>query len=295
MQQVESCPVPHISIIILNWNGWEDTIECLESLYRIKYPNYDVILIDNGSTNDSIEKIKEYAYGKIQTESSFFRYDLENKPIDIMEYSVDSVLKGTNSQSIRGARHKRTILIKNDRNAGFTGGNNIGISYAMKSLDTDYVLLLNNDTVVDPAFLTELVRAGEINPAVGFLSPKIYFYEYGNNTDIIQYAGTKQNLWFFNPELTGIGEKDTGQYDSTSSVDFAHGSCMLIKKITLEKVGLLDPEYFSYREENDICMRGRINGIYSMYVPSAKIWHKGGKSTGKLSTLTTFYITRKEV
>lgn len=64
---------PRVSIIILNWNGWKDTIECLESLYRIDYPNYDVIVVDNGSQDDSIQKIKEYAKGKIKVNSKFFK------------------------------------------------------------------------------------------------------------------------------------------------------------------------------------------------------------------------------
>ena len=78
---------PKVSIIILNWNGWKDTIECLESLYQIAYPNYDVIVVDNGSEDDSIEKIKEYAEGKIKVESKFFEYSPENKPIKIVEYT----------------------------------------------------------------------------------------------------------------------------------------------------------------------------------------------------------------
>ncbi|WP_342452635.1 glycosyltransferase family 2 protein [Thermococcus stetteri] len=66
---------PRVSIIILNWNGWKDTIECLESLYRITYPNYDVILVDNASKDDSVQKIKEYAEGKIKVNSKFFEYN----------------------------------------------------------------------------------------------------------------------------------------------------------------------------------------------------------------------------
>ncbi|GFP33386.1 rhamnosyltransferase [Candidatus Hakubella thermalkaliphila] len=78
---------PKVSIIILNWNGWKDTIECLESLYQITYTNYDVIVVDNGSEDDSIEKIKGYCEGKIEVESKFFEYSGENKPIEIVEYT----------------------------------------------------------------------------------------------------------------------------------------------------------------------------------------------------------------
>jgi GT2 family glycosyltransferase len=77
---------PKVSIIILNWNSWKDTIECLESVFRIDYPNYQVIIVDNGSTDDSVEKIKEWAEGKTLVESKFFEYDPNNKPILMKEF-----------------------------------------------------------------------------------------------------------------------------------------------------------------------------------------------------------------
>ena len=83
---------PKVSIIILNWNGWKDTVECLESLYQITYPNYDVIVVDNGSEDDSIEKIKEYAEGKTKVESKFFEYFSENTPINIIEYTREELI-----------------------------------------------------------------------------------------------------------------------------------------------------------------------------------------------------------
>ena len=77
--------MPRVSIIILNWNGWKDTIECLESVYQITYPNYDVIVVDNGSENESVEKIKEYAEGKLPVKSLFFEYSMKNKPLRVIE------------------------------------------------------------------------------------------------------------------------------------------------------------------------------------------------------------------
>ena len=82
---------PKVAIIILNWNGWKDTIECLESVFQIAYPLYEVIIVDNGSKDGSLQKIKDYATGKIKTESKFFEYSLENKPIYVKEYSKDEL------------------------------------------------------------------------------------------------------------------------------------------------------------------------------------------------------------
>jgi GT2 family glycosyltransferase len=120
---------PRVSIIILNWNGWRDTIECLESLYRIDYPNYDVIVVDNSSTDDSIEKIKEYCEGKIAVDSKFFKYDPRNKPIEVVECGKDE------KPDIPKAQRDRLFLIKNDKNYGFAKGNNIGIQYALKAFN----------------------------------------------------------------------------------------------------------------------------------------------------------------
>ena len=112
--------MPRVSIIILNWNGWMNTIECLESIYQITYPNYDVIVVDNGSENDSVEKIKEYAEGGFPVESRFFEYTTGNKPLQYVEYSLEEAETGKRTE--RAVAHlpsnKKLILIKNGKNFG---------------------------------------------------------------------------------------------------------------------------------------------------------------------------------
>ncbi|GAG66010.1 unnamed protein product, partial [marine sediment metagenome] len=114
-----------VSIIILNWNGWEDTIECLESLYQITYPNYNVIVVDNSSEDDSIERIKEYREGRIKVESTFFNYDPSNKPIKIIEYTREETETdgGKEREILDLPSNRKMILIKNDKNYGFAEGN----------------------------------------------------------------------------------------------------------------------------------------------------------------------------
>jgi GT2 family glycosyltransferase len=80
----------NITIIILNWNGWQDTIECLESVFQNNHPNYNVIVVDNDSNDESVQKIKEYCNGKIKIKSTFFRYDPNNKPLEILETEPDN-------------------------------------------------------------------------------------------------------------------------------------------------------------------------------------------------------------
>ncbi|MBM4241657.1 MAG: glycosyltransferase, partial [Euryarchaeota archaeon] len=108
----------NVSIIILNWNGWKDTIECLESLFQINYPNYDVIVVDNASKDESIEKIREYCEGQIKVNTNFFKYQRDNEPITIFE-PIKNELE--NTEKLRKdyedlPSNKKLILIKNDKN-----------------------------------------------------------------------------------------------------------------------------------------------------------------------------------
>ncbi|PXF61272.1 MAG: glycosyltransferase family 2 protein [Candidatus Methanogaster sp.] len=281
---------PRISIIILNWNGWEDTIECLESLYRITYPNYDVIVVDNDSKNESVQKIREYCGGEIEVESKFFEYSGENKPIKIIEYTREEAEAGGGKEGeiVDSPHNRRLVFIKNKKNYGFAEGNNIGIRYALKALNPDYVLLLNNDTVVDPEFLGELVKVGESDGMIGFVGAKVYFYDKSN---LIQFTGGgKIELVKGRAPRIASGETDNGQYDSCYEVGYIGGSCLLCKTDVVKKVGVLDPAYFAYWEETDWCLRGSKIGYKSIYVFRSKIWHKGGASGG--SCIEAYYLAR---
>ena len=169
---------PSVAIIILNWNGWENTVECLESLYKIDYPNYYIILVDNASNDDSIQKIREYCTGKIRPISNYVEYTDHDKPITITEIEHNKLMQfELNEKLFNSSIHeKNLIFIKNDRNYGFAEGNNIAIRFSMEKLNPDYVLLLNNDTVVDKKFLYELIQVAIKNDKIGFVGPKIYYY-----------------------------------------------------------------------------------------------------------------------
>ncbi|NQE54445.1 hypothetical protein C5S29_12710, partial [ANME-1 cluster archaeon GoMg3.2] len=201
-----------VSIIILNWNGWKDTIECLESLYQITYPNYEVVVVDNGSEDESIEKIIEYCEGKIKVESKFFEYDPSNKPIKVIEYTRAEAGGGKEEEIDSLPSNRKMIIIKNEKNYGFAEGNNIGMRYALKALNPDYILLLNNDTVVDREFLGELMKVAESNGMIGFVGAKVYFYDKSN---VIQFTGGgKIDLTRGKAPRIASGKIDNGQYDN---------------------------------------------------------------------------------
>ena len=282
----------NISIIIINWNGWEDTLECLESLYQINYSNYNIIVVDNNSNDDSMEKIKEYCKGQIVIEPKFCQYNPDNKPIKLFEYNKNELKVEMNLQNdFNSSFNKIIFLIKNNVNLGFAEGNNVGIKFALNNLNPDYILLLNNDTVVDPDFLTELIKIAEIDKEIGFVGAKTYFYDKKNTIQIAGggYIDFKQVIAIEN----GLNQIDSSKYNKNYPVDYVSGSCMLCKREVLDKIGLLNTNYFMYWEDVDWCFRGKKLGYKSFYAFKSKIWHKTGVSSNNYFKI--YYYTRNRI
>lgn len=272
---------PKVSIIILNWNGWKDTIECLESLHQITYPNYDIIIVDNGSKDDSVQKIRRNIQSKIEAELEEFRYE-PGKEVKIIKHTEEKEASSCPSSA-------RFVLIKNRINQGYAEGNNIGMRYALKILNPDYILSLNNDTVMSPNFLAELIEYMESNNKIGGIQPKIYEY----NSKVIQGVGRKLNLFLVYSPAIGTGEIDQGQYDTPRIVKCLNGPCMLFRKRVLEEVGVFDPIFFANVEDVDICLRISQRGHRLVYLPTSVIWHKGGKSKGGIGSPIAIYLNAR--
>lgn len=282
----------NVTVILLNWNSWKDTIECLESLYQINYPNYNVILVDNNSLDDSLNKIKEYCNGKIEITSDFFEYNPDNKPIEVIEYTEKEIENMTiNNDEIKTQiPNKQLIIIKNNKNHGFAEGNNIAIRYTFKALNTDHILLLNNDTVVDENFLDELVEVAESSHEIGAVGPKTYFY---NEKNKIQWAaGGLMEPEYFKFKFMGFCEIDNNQYNKNQELDFITGSCVLCKREVIKKTGLLDHSYFMYFEDLDWSLRIIKNDYKCIYAYKSKIWHKWGVSSSDCFKTHYQYMNR---
>lgn len=292
---------PKVAIIILNWNGWKDTIECLESLYQINYLNYDVIVVDNASKDESIEKIKEYVRGEIEVKSKFFTFNPENKPIKMIEYTNEELeFKNADIEKDSTTPSNRKItLIKNDGNYGFSEGNNIAIRYALKFLNPNYVLLLNNDTVVDRNFLLEMVKVAEENEKIGIVGSKIYYYDYERKNNVIWFAGGKINKLSGHTYHEGINNEEKSIHNKTKECEYITGCSMLIRDKLLHQIDGFDKIFFAYYEDVDISIRATNAGWKNVYVPASKIWHKVSKSTSeynqKISPIKAYYVTRNRI
>lgn len=239
-----------VSIILVNYNGSKDTIECIESILKSTYKNFCIIIVDN----------KSYKY----------EFDLLN----------NYILSENNS---------KIILIKGDYNLGFAGGNNIGIKEALK-LNSDYVFLLNNDTLIEKNTIEYILRDINNIKNCGIIAPKICYYP---DTKRIWYAGGRIN--WRKCVTIHLGEKkiDNGNYDKIKKTDFITGCAMFIKLDVVKKVGFMPKEYFMYFEDVDYCEMIKKAGYYLYFDGNAKIYHKvSASSGGEESAFSIEYGTR---
>ncbi len=167
-------------------------------------------------------------------------------------------------------------LLEMGTNLGFARGANVGMRHALDH-GADMLLLLNNDTVVDPDFLRHMVDAMNADPSIGLVAPKIYYFE---EPDRIWFAGGDLSLWAGTLRHIGIREYDHGQFDTPREIPHACGCCLLARRSLAEQVGLLDESYYLYTEDADWVMRARRGGYRVSYEPRAKIWHKVSVDSG---------------
>jgi len=179
-------------------------------------------------------------------------------------------------------------VIYNNENLGFVGGNNIGIKYALKN-NADYILLLNDDTIVDKQFLSKMIETGESDDKIGMVGAKIYSYQDKNK---LWFAGGEIN-WLYNKGIMrGYNQIDKGQYNNLEETDYLTGCCLLVKKEVIQKIGGLSEDYFAYYEDTDWSLAAQKAGFKTVFVPEAKIWHKGSKSFIQESPQYIYYNIR---
>jgi len=235
---------PLVAVVLLSWNGCEDTLACLRSLARVEYERLDVLVVDNASSDGSAEAVAREFPG------------------------VD--------------------LVRNDSNLGYAGGMNVGIRRALE-VGADAVLLLNNDTEVEPGFLLPLLAAMERNPRAGALCPKILYADSG----LVWYAGAEFDpRRGYNGRITGNREPSE-RHTSVRVTDRAAGAAMLVPRAALERIGLLDEPLFAYGEDAAWSLRARAAGFTLLVVPESVVRHRvSAASGGESSPDTIYYSTR---
>lgn len=287
---------PLVFILVLMKDNWKDTVECLQSLQNLNYENCCIVLIDNGSEEFYFKKILEWCRGEIQLETNFVKFKKENFPVSLIIYSKEEAENGGlefKENEIKNLPfNNKLVLIRIPENSGFAGGNNTGIKYALKR-GADFVLLLNNDTVVSSELLNEMLKTMRADRRNGIVGGKIYFYQKPN---ILQEAGGAKFYPLFGiVRPIGRGEIDRGQYEENFEVDYASGCCSLLRKELIEEIGFLDENFFHYWEETDWNLRARKRGWKVICSTKAKVWHKLSSTSGYKSPFSDYYFTRNSL
>src|SRR2546421_3029580 len=234
-------------MVVLSWDGVDDTVACLRSLAEVRWPRREVILVDNGSTDGTPETVR----------SKFPDVD----------------------------------VLANPTNLGFSAANNLGIERAL-SRDSDWVFILNNDTVLAPDVVEQLIAAAETHPDAGILSPLIFF---ADPPDLVWFGGAR-----FDPARGHSGRMEhyrsrlPAGFGGVRLIDRAAGAAMLISRKAIERVGAFDPELFFLHEDVDLSLRARAAGFEVLLVPDARVWHRVAASQDghERTPLTSYYGMR---
>lgn len=272
---------PPVYIIILNWNGWQDTVECLDSLKKATYKNFYVVVVDNASRDDSVDRLRLWAS---DNGIPINEYDLEDR-------NAEPLKKRDEKELPEGFR--KLHLICSRVNLGFCAGNNVGMDFAVKN-GAEYLLILNNDTICEPDFIEPLVKIAEMKKDIGLAGGLICYAE---ARDIVQSAGGRFD---FILEASLIGDfqpldeflKGRPEYYET---DWVSGCMTLMPARVYNAVGGYNEVFFIWSEDCDLSLRVRCYG-YKLYVAlGSKIYHKAGMSLGRITPMTHYYANRNRL
>jgi GT2 family glycosyltransferase len=237
---------PLVSVIIVNWNGLRFLDDCLSSIESQTWKKLEVIIVDNGSTDGSAERIRVWT---------------ERIP------------------------NARAIMLP--RNAGFCEANNIAFAEARG----EWIALLNNDAVAEPAWIEELVRHTDREHRIGMIGSKILFAE---PREVIDKAG---HLIYWDGQNCGrgTGEKDIGQYDREEDILWPDGCAALFHRDVFEETAGFDASFFAFGDDADLGMRARLLGWKARYVPAAVVHHRHSATAGAYSPFKIMLVERNRI
>jgi len=241
--------MPKVTLIVLNHNSLnkfgEEAYKYLESIVNTEYDNLEIVIVDNGSTDGSIDEIEK-------------RFE--------------------NLNNVK--------IVRSRANLGYAGGNNLG--FKLYGRGSKYVAFINNDVEVESDWLKKIIEVMENDPKIAAAQPKILQLKRRELIDslggLIDRLGRAYDLFH------NLGDKKN--ITKPFEVFYARGAAIIIRSEVFDKLGGFDPDYFIYYEETDLCWRMRLLGYRVITVPTSKIYHLGGGTTGG-PTLKTIYLRRR--
>ncbi len=251
-----------ITIVVLNWNAEKYITPCLQSLRHLltRPHQVEIVVVDNASTDHSVSLIQK--------------------------------------------KFPKLKLIQTGYNLGYAGGNNVGLKYAIDQ-ESDFAWIVNPDVQVHPQALQSLLAAAAAHPNGGIFGSKCYFakgfefhkdrYTLSQVGHVIWYAGGRIDWANLITQHVGVDEVDIGQYNQLRETDFITGTSLFARREVLTQAGLIDPKYFLYYEETDLCLRAVRRNWKLYYVPDSIVWHANAQATGVGSALVDYYTTRNRM
>ena len=275
---------PPLGVVLVNWNRWQDTIECLESLLRSPHPLH-VVVVDNASADGSVDQIAAWARGErpagvASPEMAKYSQPPLPKPLPV------TILDAAAAHAPGATAGPGLTLVHSGGNLGFAGGNNVGLRLLMAHPDIQLFWLLNNDTVVDPQAVTALVDTMAATPGIGMCGTVVRFYHHPDRVQALN--GSR-----FSPltgQSAGLGAGASGDIppgtDIAAATDYVLGASLAVSRAFLEEVGLMEEGYFLYFEEIDWAVRNRRarHPLAIGFASGATVYHKEGGSIGSSGT-----------
>lgn len=288
----EGSELPMVHGVILNFRGWRDTLECLESVLRGDYPRLHLIVVDNGSPDDSLARIRAWARGERGSEAAPGNAALASLTTPAVPKPV--ALRELGEEALRDAPLPEggVTLVRAARNGGFAAGNNVALRWLLARGATGFAWLLNNDTVAAPGALRALVEAACDTHPAGVVGATLL--EYAAPDRVQLSAGGTLLPWRGLGRVFDAGAARGMVPDRSAALrhGFICGGCMLVPLEAIREAGMLDERFFIYAEDADWSVRLARSGHPLRHAPAAEVWHKGGGATGRGSPMHDYHDVR---
>jgi GT2 family glycosyltransferase len=274
---------PRVYVILLNWNGAGDTIECLSALRRLHHTNWVTVLCDNASRREDVQALQHWG---------------SQQPAGMIELEQAALSAGT-AQPLQ-LSVGQVVLVHTGANLGFAGGVNVGLRFAMAQADAEYFWILNNDTEVASDALTALLARMQADPAIGICGSSLVYH--GKRDEVQALGGASYSAWRARSRALGAfsatRDMPVDAAETEARMAYVVGAAMLVSRRLIETIGLMDERYFLYSEEHDWAHRARARGFRLAWAPRSLVFHKHGATIGTKasggSPLSLFYLYRSK-
>ena len=262
-----------VGVVLVNWNSPLDTVESVESVINIEPDDKVIVIVDNHSSDNSIDIIYNHFTEKQISISLLGNYDLDR---------------------CRSNDVPKVVLIKNERNAGFAGGNNVAIKYLLNCFSIDYIWLLNNGATVNSSTLEEMLQLASANTKIGFVGSVICFY---HQKDTIQCFGGGFIYPFLGVSRLYLKNEKVSRLPGikVKEIDYVMGASLLVRTDVIRDIGMMSEDYFMYYEETEWELRAKQAGWEMVVSPRSFVFHKDSGSTANASHYFYYYLNRAAV